>query len=205
MVRVVVADDHPAYAHGVARILTEHCGARVVACCADGRTALAAIVEHRPDIAMVDLRMAPIGGRAVLAEVVRLRLGTRVVVCSAHVTPALAHAVIEDGARGYVSKTAGSRQLRRALREVLAGEVWMSADVQAAFNVHIASGRRALSPREAEVLQFVAEGLTDGEIGATMYISSETVRTNLKRCSEKLGVSHRAALAITALREGLIE
>ena len=204
MVTLVVADDHPATLAGLAR-MPERLGVRVVASCGDGRAALDAILEHRPDVALLDLRMPVLSGRAVLDEVVRRELRTRIVVCSAHAEPPIVRAVIESGARGYLTKSAPIAELCAAARRVAAGGIWISADVQARLNEHLARGRRAPSERELEVLRWVAEGLIDREIAARMFISPETVRTNLKRLSDKLGVSGRAALVATAVRGGLIE
>ena len=203
-VTLVVADDHPAFVVGIARLL-ERSHVRVVACCTDGRAALDAIVEHRPDVALLDLRMPRLSGREVLCEVTRLKLSTRVLICSAHSEPPIVHALVEDGARGYICKTAPIAQLCAAVRRVAGGGTCLSPELQAGFYDYVASGQRSLSERELETIRLVAEGLTDREIGLRMHLSHETVRTNLKRSREKLGVSGRAALAVTAVRRGLIE
>jgi two-component system nitrate/nitrite response regulator NarL len=203
-VTLVVADNHPVFIAGIAR-LPERCAVRILACCVDGRSALDAIVEHRPDIALLDMRMPELSGREVLAEVRRMKLPTRVLICSAHAEDGIVHAVIQDGARGFVTKNATIAELCAALRRVAAGGVWLSAELQDRFNDQVTRGQRALSPRELETVRLVAEGLTDREIGERMNISRETVRTNLKRAQEKLGVSGRAALGTTAVRRGLIK
>lgn len=204
-VTLVVADDHPAFADGLARVLPERCDVRIVASCGDGRAALAAILEHRPHVALLDLRMPSLDGRAVLGEIVRAGLPTRVLVCSAHGEPTIVRALLQDGARGYLAKTASWEEIANAVRTVADGGVWVSPTLQAGLNDELCDPRRASSERELEVLELGAQGLTDVEIGARMYISRETVRTNLKRCAEKLGVSGRTALVATALRRGLLE
>jgi two-component system, NarL family, nitrate/nitrite response regulator NarL len=204
-VTLIVADDHPPFVDGVARVLPERCSATILARCADGRAALDAILAHAPDIALLDLRMPMLGGRAVLGEVVRLRLATRVIVCSAHGEPAVVRAVLEDGARGYLDKTASWDEICVAVQSVARGGTWVSPQLQAGLNGELASPQRAPSERELEVIRLAALGLTDLQIADRMYISRETVRTNLKRCSEKLGVSGRATLVAAALRRGLIE
>ena len=203
-VSIVVADDHPLLVAGIMRH-AERCGIDVLACCADGRSALAAIVEHEPDVAVLDLRMPELGGLEVLGEVRRLKLSTRVLVCSELSGPATVHALIAGGARGFVAKTAPVAELYAAVRRVAAGGVWLRPELQARVIARVARGERPPSPRELEVIRLVAEGLTDRLIGLRMHISHETVRTNLKRAQEKLGVSGRAALVAAALRLGLIE
>jgi two-component system nitrate/nitrite response regulator NarL len=203
-VTIVVADDQPIYMAGIVHV-AERCGVRILACCADGHAALAAIVEHRPHVAVLDQRMPGLEGREVLAEVKRSELQTRVLICSAHAEPAIVHALIAGGARGFVEKVARPAELFAAVRRVAAGGVYLSAKLQAHFNDQVARGERALSPRELEVVRYAAEGLKDHEIALLMHISPETVRTNLKRAQEKLGVRGRTALSVTAVRRGLIE
>jgi len=203
-VTLVVADDHPLFVAGIAR-LPEVCAVRILAFCADGRSALAAIAEHRPDVAVLDLRMPGLDGREVLCEVRRMKLPTRVLMCSVHADGATVHALVKDGAAGFVTKTAPVAEFCAAVQRVAAGRLYLSTELQAPFNEQVANGHRPLSPRELEAIRLVAEGLTDREIGQRMHISHETVRTNLKRAQEKLGVSGRAALVAEALRHGLIE
>jgi two-component system nitrate/nitrite response regulator NarL len=202
---LVIADDHPAFVEGLGRVLSERLGASVVARCDDGRAALAAIHRHLPDVAVLDLRMPLFDGRAVLGEVVRLRLATRVLICSAHGEPALLRAVLGDGAAGYLAKTASWDEIATAVRRVAGGGVWVSPELQSGLNAELVNPRRQPSQREIEVLGLAALGLTDGEIAERMFVSRETVRTNLKRCSDKLGVSGRAALVATALRQGMLQ
>jgi len=203
-VTLVIADDHPAFVDGVVHGL-ERRGVRVLARCHDGEAALAAILRHRPAVALLDLRMPGLGGREVLVEVVRRKLATRVIVCSEQQAPAVVRALLGDGACGYLSKTTSCAAIADAVRAVAGGEVCVSAELQDGLNGQLAGPPRTLSPREREVLTLAAEGLTDQQIAARMYISRETVRTNLKRCSDKLGVSGRAALVATALRQGQLE
>jgi two-component system nitrate/nitrite response regulator NarL len=202
---LVLADDHPAFVEGLARILPERIGASVLACATNGAAALAAIDRHQPDVAVLDLRMPVLDGRVVLAEVVRRGLGTRVLICSAHGEPAVVRSVLGEGAAGYLAKTASWGEIASAVRRVAGGGVWVSPELQAGLNAELVNPQRQPSVRELEVLGLAAEGLTDGEIAARMFVSRETVRTNFKRCSDKLGVSGRAALVATALRRGILE
>jgi len=205
MVRLVVADDCLPFLEGVARGLPARGPFSVVACCTDGRAAVAAISEHRPDVALVDMRMPRLDGRAVVVEVVRLKLDTRVIVYSAHGTLATVRAVLEDGACGFLDKVAEWEEVLAAVRTVAGGGVWVTPRLHPGLKAALASRGRMPSVRELEVLWHASFGLTDAEIAARMYISRETVRTNLKRCSEKLGVSGKLALVAKALRQGLME
>ena len=203
-ITLVVADDHPVCVAGILR-MAEHFGLRVVACCVDGRSALAAIVKHRPDVALLDVRMPGLSGQEVVRAVKRLGLPTKVLICSAHANAATVHALIQDGAKGFIQKTATIGEICVAVRRVAAGGTALSTELRARIVDAVAHGFRALSPRELECLRLVAEGLTDREIGLELHISHETVRTNLKRAQAKLGVSGRAALVREGMRRGLIE
>lgn len=205
MVRLVVADDHPMIVEGLARLLPDRDDVVIVARCSDGRAALAAIRAHRPDVALVDLYMPLLNGREVLNEVVRLKLPTAIVMLSAHAEPPIVRAVLEEGARGYLDKRSEWQDIVAAVPIAAAGEVVVSPSLQADLNAQISSPVRMPSVRELKVLEHASFGLTDAQIGGLMYISRETVRTNLKRCSEKLGVSGRTALVATALRKKFLQ
>jgi DNA-binding NarL/FixJ family response regulator len=114
-------------------------------------------------------------------------------------------AVLEEGACGYLAKESSWKEVLAAVLAVAGGSTEVSPQLQAGLHGQLAKSRRAPSVRELEVLRHASRGLTDAQIAARMYISRETVRTNLKRSSEKLGVSGRTALVATALREDLIE
>ena len=202
-VSVVLVDDHPATLIGLAR-LAEGCGATVLARCGDRETALAAIVAHRPDIVLLDLHMGPPDGRDVLADIIRRKLPTRVVVYSMHCEPDRVLMVLDEGAKGYLTKTASPDELAAALRAVMGGREYVARSLRDAVERRRGQPIPRLSRRERDVLLRVEEGLKDREIALVLYISRDTVRTNLKRAAAKLGVSGRTACVVKARRLGLL-
>lgn len=202
-VSIVLVDDHPATLEGLAR-LAAGCGATVLARCGDGDTALAAILALQPDIVLLDLTMGPPDGRAVLAEIIRRRLRTRVIVYSMHCEAERIAIVLHEGARGYLTKTASPDELAAALRTVMAGREYIAEEHRAAVDEVRGRDLPRLSPRERDVLLGIEQGLKDHEIALALFITRETVRTHLKRAAAKLGVSGRTACVVKARRLGLL-
>lgn len=203
--RLLVADDHPPFVEGIVRVLPECCGAEIVAVCSDGAQALREIERVVPDVALIDLRMPGIDGRQVLRAARGRRLATRIMLCSASLEPQIVHASLRDGAAGYLAKTASWDEICEALLTVARGEVWVSPSLQPGLNQQLGlAATRPLSDREREVIALAADGLTDDQIAQRLLISRETVRTNLKRSSAKLGVTGRTALVAKAIRQGLL-
>ncbi|MCP9491054.1 MAG: response regulator transcription factor [Solirubrobacteraceae bacterium MAG38_C4-C5] len=190
---------------GIIRVVPERCGAIVVAVCSDGDQALREIEHLQPDVAMLDLRMPGLDGRQVLRAVNERGLTTRILLCSASLEPPLVHAALGEGATGYLAKTASWDEICGAVLAVARGQIWLSPSLQAGLNRQVGLRNRPLSDRERQVITLAADGLTDDQIARRLFVSRETVRTNLKRSSNKLGVSGRTALVATAIRQGLLE
>lgn len=202
---VLVADDHPAIVEGLVSALPQRCGADVVGACVDGQQALEGIERLRPDVAMLDLRMPGLDGLQVLRAVVERRLATRVLVCSNNLEPRIVLATMQAGAAGYLPKEASWEEIRQAIDAAVAGATWVSPRLQSELHAQLGAQHTPLSRRELEILALAAEGLTNEQIAARLFIGSETVRTNFKRIGGKLGVSRRPAMVATAMRQGLLE
>lgn len=208
-VRVVVGDDHPMFRDGVVRALQSSGSIDVVAEADDGTTALAAIREHRPQVALLDYRMPGMDGVQVAAVVQRDELPTRVLLISAHDESAIVYRALQDGAAGFLSKESSRHELVSAVLECAKGR-----DV---VTPHLAAGlvgeirKRAepegpvLSPREREVLTLIAAGATIPAMAKELFLAPSTVKTHVQRLYEKLGVSDRAAAVAEAMRRKLLE
>jgi two-component system nitrate/nitrite response regulator NarL len=199
-ISVIIADACPGFVEGIAWGLRLY-GFRVVACCTDGPAALTAIAEHRPDIALLDLRLLLRDSRAVLKEVVGMRVGTVVVVCMTVTQAPQYRSLGKLEPYGYVSKGSSVEEIGAAVRRVADGGSCVSPELQGILLMRQAD----LTARELEVVGLVADGLTDKAIGVRLFISRETVRSTLDRCSDKLGVRGRAAIVAAALRRGLLD
>ena len=208
-VTVVVADDHPLYREGVVRALLGSGQIEILAEAEDGRSALTAIQEHRPDVALLDYKLPDLDGVAVTHAVVREQLPTRVLLVSAFTDSGVVYRALETGAAGFVSKEARREQIADAVLACARGENVVPADVAAGLVSEIRlrkqSDAPALTPREQEILHMIAAGKSLPQISKELYLGLTTVKTHVQHLYEKLGVSDRAAAVASAMRRGLIE
>jgi two-component system NarL family response regulator len=196
-IRVLVADDHPIVRQGVIANVKPQPDMMVVAEAGDGLEALALIKEHSPDVVLLDLRMPGMDGLDVVAEVSRAKLKSRVVIMTTFESEEDVHRAIKAGARGYLLKDSTQEEILDAIRRVSLGETYLPARIVQ----KVAEGMRKpeLSPREIEVLQCVAAGKSNKEIGVQLFIAEGTVKTHVKSLLEKLSVVGRTG----AIREGV--
>ena len=208
-VTIVVADDHPLYREGVVRALLASGQVEIVAEAEDGRSALAKIQEHRPDVALLDYKLPELDGVAVTHAVVREQLPTRVLLVSAYTDSGVVYKALETGAAGFVSKEARREQIADAVLACARGENVVPPDVAAGLVSEIRLRKQndapALSPREQEILHMIADGKSLPQIAKELYLGLTTVKTHVQHLYEKLGVSDRAAAVASAMRRGLIE
>ncbi|MFC5063250.1 response regulator [Actinomycetospora atypica] len=208
-ITVVVADDHEMYRDGVVRALVASGWIDVVAEAEDGEAAFAALVEHRPQVALVDHRMPGADGTEIVRRAARDGLRTRIVVLSAFTDPTLVYGALEEGAAGYLPKETRRRELVEAVRTAAEGGTVLPADLAAELAGEIRH-RRAdrgpqLSERETEILKLMAEGMTTPAIAKRLFVAPSTVKTHVQRMYEKLEVTERAAAVAEAMRRGLLE
>lgn len=194
----LVADDHPALVAAVSAYLGAH-GFEIVGPAYDGREALALAAESKPALALVDWRMPNLSGAALVRAIVGASPETRIAVYTADADDRLKQEALAAGAVGIVLKEAPLADLVGALDAVLAGRRYIDPALSRG-----ATKPASLTPREIDVLSLLAEGLRHEEIGTRLGISSETVRTHLRKASGRLGASTRTQAVATALRLGLI-
>ncbi|HWJ45454.1 MAG TPA: response regulator transcription factor [Gaiellaceae bacterium] len=208
-VTVVVANDHPLYRDGVVRALSASGQVDIVGEAADGRSALAQIQEHRPDVALIDYKLPDLDGVAVANAVVRDELPTRVLLVSAFTDSGVVYHALETGAAGFVSKEARREQIVDAVLACARGENVVPPDIASGLVSEIRlrkqDDRPALTQREQEILKLIAAGKSLPEIAKDLYLGLTTVKTHVQHLYEKLGVSDRAAAVASAMRRGLIE
>lgn len=202
-VTCLIADDHPAVVDSVTRYL-ELQEVSVVASARDGDEALARIEQHRPTVALIDIRMPGLSGFDVIARARRSAPETAALVYTGHADVPTLHEALDAGARGLVLKVAPLPELVRAVEIVSSGSVYVDAVLAAGLAMRTASSTPDLSKREREILRLLSHGLTNEEIGKQIYISPETVRTHVRRAIGKLGAKTRTQAVATALRQGLI-
>ncbi len=201
-IRVLVADDHPVVRHGVMANLKPQGDMTVVAEAGDGVEALALIKEHLPDVVLLDLRMPGMDGLDVITEVSTSKLPSKVIIMTTFESEEDVHRAMKAGARGYLLKDSSQEEILDAIRRVSLGETYLPARIVQ----KVAEGLRKpeLSPREIEVLQCVAAGKSNKEIGAQLYIAEGTVKTHVKNLLEKLAVVGRTGAIREAVHRGLV-
>jgi two-component system nitrate/nitrite response regulator NarL len=198
----VVADDHPAVLDSLSRVIEGH-GITVVARVRDGEDAIQAIDEHRPVVAVIDLRMPGLSGMAVARRVADR---TGVILYTGHSDGALVAEALEAGVKGFVLKEAPLGDVARAIQTVGAGGVYVDPVLAGALATAETGGAlKLLSQREREVLRLLADGLRNEEIGRRLHIAAETARAHIRNAMRKLGADTRTQAVAMALRQSMIE
>jgi DNA-binding NarL/FixJ family response regulator len=204
--RLLVVDDHPVVRMGLVAMLSELPDVEVVAEAADGAEAVVLAARHRPDVVLMDLRMPGLDGAAATARLRAQDDGPAVLVLTTYDTDADIVRAVEAGATGYLLKDAPRETLADAIRRAARGETVLAPPVVARLAGRMrAPVTPALTDREVEVLQCVARGLSNAQVGRELHIGEATVKTHLLRAFEKLGVTDRTAAVAAAFRAGLID
>ena len=203
-VTVIVADDHPAMIEAICDTLAEE-GIEIVGRAVDGEEALAKIEKRRPAVAVIDLRMPRVSGIEATRRLARTAPETAVVLYTAYGDRALLTEAIDAGARGFVLKEAPLADLVRAVQLIAGGGTYVDPVLAGALATADATTKLpALTQRERDVLRLLADGLSNEEIGAKLFISPETVRTHIRKAMTKLDADTRTQAVATALRQSLI-
>lgn len=197
---VVVADDFPLWRNAVAAAIGSDPAMTVVAEAATGRQALEQVVEHQPDVVILDLHMPGDSGMSVIPAIRERAPKSRLIVLTASLKEEPFLAAMSAGASAYLNKQIEQRQLLQAIITVHGGGSVISphlADCLVRDYATACKGepQRILSERESELIRLVALGMTDLEIGSQLFISPRTVQSHLGNIREKLGVRRRAELA----------
>jgi DNA-binding NarL/FixJ family response regulator len=205
MIRLLLADDHAIFLQGLTKLLDAWSEAKVVAEAADGQEAWELILGHKPDVAIVDIKMPRMSGIEI-AEHVRARgLSTRIVLLTMHDEPALALEAEQAGVHGYVLKDNTFEELSKAIKTVASGRRYISPTVSEKLQAfRLDSGGVTLSPREREVLKLIASGLSNKAIARELDISPKTVETHRGRLMSKLNLHSVAELVRYAVQTGFL-
>jgi len=209
--RILVADDHAVFRAGLRLLLNGQPDMEVVAEAGDGRDAIRKTAEAKPDVVLFDLTMPRTNAMDTIRHVARTRSKPKVVVLTMHEHPAYVHSAVAAGAAGYVVKRAADTELLSTIRAAgRAGRGTTLPIPVLATGAEVArparagrGGRALLSPREDQVLRFLAQGYSNRQIATRLKLSVKTVETFRARVSKKLRLRGRAALVRYALRTGL--
>jgi DNA-binding NarL/FixJ family response regulator len=204
-IRLLIADDHPVVRDGLRAMLATQPDMELVGEAATGTEAVTQARALRPDVVLMDLQMPGLDGPGAIATLREQTPEVRVLVLTTYGTDADITRAVDAGATGYLLKDAPREQLFAAIRSAARGESVLSPSVATRVLGRMrAPAEEALSPRELEILQAVARGLSNKDIGRQLYVSEATVKTHLLRVFSKLGVDDRTAAVTVALERGII-
>ena len=212
-IRVLVADDHAIIREGLRIMLGNQPDMKVVGVATNGREAIQLVDKHEPDIAVIDISMPELNGVEAIQQMMPRHPHLQVVVLSIHETKPYVYRALKAGARGYLVKETAGLEVVDAVRAVYGGERYLSQSItdllttesfQKSESLIEVSPLEALSPREREILQLVAEGKTSQEIAKRLSISPKTVDTYRSRLMHKIGLDDMAGVVKFAIQHGVI-
>jgi DNA-binding NarL/FixJ family response regulator len=211
--RVILADDHQLLRAGLRSLLVKERDLEVVAEASDGRQAVELVIQHNPDLAILDIGMPNLNGIDAARQIRESSPHTRVIALSMHASAQFVGRMLEAGASGYLLKEAAYEELVQAIKTVFAGHVYLSRGITGVvvddYVRRLAVAPRVeaakLTPREREIAQMIAEGRSTKEIAGHLHVSVKTVETHRQHIMEKLKIDSVAELTKYAIREGLTE
>ena len=213
VIRVMLADDQRVVREGLGTLLGLLDGIDLVATAADGEEALALAAEHAPDVVLMDLRMPRLDGIEAIRRLAERGERPRVIALTTYADDASVLGALRAGARGYLTKDAGADEIRAAVEAVARGEAALDpaiqhhvlAAVSAPTEPQLPDTPDDLTPREVEVLQLIAEGLTNTEIADRLVVSAATVKSHVNHIFAKIGARDRAQAVVYAYANGLAQ
>ena len=210
MIRVLVADDHPAFRRGLELMLAGVDDVAIVGLAETGTRVVEMARALSPDVVLMDLRMPDLDGIEATRRITRMEAPPAVVVLTMFEDDDSVFAAMRAGARGYLLKGADEDEILRAVRASAAGEAIFGPEVAARVITHFARGRESAPPafaslteREREVLHLIAAGKGNATIAHELTISLKTVRNHVSNILTKLQVSDRSAAIVKARQAGL--
>ena len=210
-IRVVVAEDHALVRAGICSLLEKLPGVEVVGEAADGREALELLKTQAPHVALLDISMPGMNGLEAAARAARRFPATRVILLSMHANEEYVHRALKAGVAGYLLKDSGTAELELAVRAVARGETFLSPAIsKQVISDYVrrtgaeTSSLEALTPRQREVLQMIAEGHTTKAIARKLELGVKTVETHRAQLMKRLDIHDVAGLVRYAIRSGLV-
>ena len=213
-IRIVIADGHRLFREGMCLILGQEKGIQIVGEAVNELQTINVVNELKPDVVLLDITIAKIDGTQVVLPIRQKSPKTKALMLTAALDEAMIFKSLKAGAKGYVSKDSSVSDLTKAIKAVHQGELWIERKLMSRFfdqeamadskggNPH-GGTKEGLTPREREVLHFLATGCTNKEIAQDLFISEKTVKTHLSSIFRKLKVTRRLQAILCAIREGL--
>ncbi len=201
--RIMVADDHFIVRSGLVALIDSEPDMKVVAQATDGAQAVELYAHHRPDVAILDIRMPVRSGTQAIEAIRRDFPDARILVLTAFSGDEDIHRALEAGAKGYLLKSSTGDDLIPAIRTVASGQASVPSDI--VDRLAVRKQLEKLTNREIEVLREIAKGKANKEIALKLSITENTVKDHMKNIMSKLGVAARTEAVTVAAHRGIIE
>lgn len=203
-IKLFITDDHYMVTEGIRTLLQEEPDIEWMGHATNAMSCLAFLEKQQPDVILMDISMPDMNGLDLCKMVKEKHPSVLVLALSTFNDQSYIRRMIDQGASGYILKNANKQELLQAIRDVMKGRVYLSDEVASALNSVLGSGTPVLTRREKEVLSLIADGCTNGEIAARLFISPFTVETHRKNLLSKFEVKNTASLIRKAAVMGLL-
>ncbi len=214
MITTFIADDQAMVRQGFGALLAAQPDISVVGDAANGRDAVRLVRSLAPDVVLMDVRMPVLNGLDATREILARDTATKVLMLTTFDIDDYVYAALRAGASGFLLKDAPADELVRAVRVVAAGDALLAPSITRRMIADLVSRHAAprrspdelarLTPRETEVLELIARGMSNAEIAASLFVSEETVKTHVGKVFSKLGLRDRAQAVVLAYETGLV-
>ena len=202
-IRILTVDDHPILRQGISALLEDESDMSLVAEAANGHEAIQQFRTHRPDVTLMDLQMPEMNGLDAMIAIRGEFPDARIIVLTTYAGDVQAMRALQAGARAYLLKNSLHKELLDTIRAVHAGRKTISPEVSFQLAEHVAE--EALSPAEVRVLSLIAEGNSNKEIAASLSVTEDAVKGQVRNILSKLGANDRTQAVTIAVKRGIID
>lgn len=209
-IRLLLVDDHAIVREGLRALLDDSEELSIVGEAADGDEAVSSALALKPDVVLMDLKMPGLPAPEAIKRIRTELPATQVLVLTSYAEEGQVQEVMGNGALGYVLKDVARAELMRAIRTVAQGEPWLHAEAQRSLLAQLRKTPEAdplgvLTDRERSVLELIAQGRSNKQIGNTLHLTEGTIKGYVSSILSKLGLEDRTQAALFAVRHGLVE